>query len=94
MDTLFGFMLYINYLKKNNHNKLDELYEIYCMDVLNISKQHSEQLIQKIKKMEKNFEKILSLWIELDDNDSFFKIASTNWSNFVQGKENVYKLVS
>jgi len=94
MDTLFGFMLYINYLKKNNHNKLDELYEIYCMDVLNISKHHSEQLIQKIKKMEKNFEKILSLWIELDDNDSFFKIASTNWSNFVQGKENVYKLVS
>ena len=95
METLFGFMLYTNYLKKNNNNNLDDLYEIYCIDVLNINKTYAKKMIKKIKKIEIEFEKILSLWIDLDDNNNFFKIASTNWSNFIKGKEeDIYKSVS
>jgi hypothetical protein len=41
METLFGFMLYTSYLKKNKNENFDELYEIYCIDVLNISKNYA-----------------------------------------------------
>jgi len=88
-------MLYTNYLKKNNINNLDELYEIYCVDVLNINRNYEKKMIEKIKKIELEFEKILNLWVRLDDNNSIFKIASTNRSNFIKGKEeDIYKSVS
>ncbi len=94
METLSGFMLYTTYLKKNGVNNLDELYNIYCIDVLNLSKNYTKIMKEKIEKIESKFEKILWLWIDLDDNNDFFKIASTNWSSFVKGKEEIYKLVS
>ena len=77
-------MLYTNYLKKNNMKNLDELYEIYCVDVLNINRNYEKKMIEKIKKIELEFEKILNLWVRLDDNNSIFKIASTNRSNFIK----------
>jgi len=77
-------MLYTNYLKKNNINNLDELYEIYCVDVLNINRNYEKKMIEKIKKIELEFEKILNLWVRLDDNNSIFKIASTNRSDFIK----------
>ncbi len=81
-------------MKKNKNENFDELYEIYCIDVLNISKNYAWPITKKIKKLEVEFKKILELWLELDDNNSFFKIASTNWSDFIKWKEDVYKLVS
>ena len=78
-------------MKKNNINNLDELYEIYCADVLNINRNYEKKMIEKIKKIELEFEKILNLWVRLDDNNSIFKIASTNRSNFIKWKEDIYK---
>gem|GEM_PF-6770511 len=73
---------------------MDELYDIYCIDVLNLSKNYTQQVREKIENLESRFKEILTLRIELDDNQTFFKIVSANWANFVKEKEDIYKLVS
>lgn len=95
METSLWFLLYITYLKKEWVNaNLEELYDIYCMDVLNLSKNYTPKIRKKIENLELQFKEILILRIELDDNKNFFKIASVNWSNFVKEKGDIYKLVS
>jgi hypothetical protein len=95
IDTLPGFLLYITYLKSvSKAQKYDVLYDIYCIDVLNISKEYCKSLKGMIKWIETKFMEILNLWIDLDDNKDFFKIALTNWKDFIKWKENIYKSVS
>jgi len=94
METIFGFLLYNTYIKKNWNTNLDELYNIYCVDVLNLSKNYTTLIRQKIEKMEAEFQKILSLRIELDDNIDFFKIAEKNRNSFTKWNEDIYKSVS
>jgi len=95
METTFGFLLYITYMQKYaKKNNLDMLYEIYCIDVLNLSKDYLENVKWLLKLMEKEFEEILSLWIELDDNKNFFAIWAANWSKFASKKDDIYKSVS
>lgn len=96
METIFGLIIYTHYLKNSNkwENNIDQLYKIYCVDVLNLSWKYSNKMIDKIKNLEKYFEKILNLRSELDDNKIFFKIAHTNWVEFIKNKEDIYKWVS
>lgn len=95
IDTLPGFLLYMNFLKWGKKtNKFDILYDIYCIDVLNISKEYCEDLKKMIKKIELTFSELLNLWNELDDNKSFFKIALNNWNEFIKWKTDIYKSVS
>lgn len=94
METLFGFILYMKYLQKQKSKQIDDLYSIYCIDVLNLSKNYVNGLKKIIQNLEFKFQEILELWIELDDNKNFFKIASNNWSGFIKWKEEIYKSVS
>lgn len=95
METVFWLLLYMTYLKSEwNNKKLDELYDIYCIDVLNLSKDYTKQVRERIENLESQFKEILTLRVELDDNKKFFKIASMNWSNFINTNEDIYKLVS
>lgn len=95
MDTLPWFLLYMTYLKSiSKAPKFEVLYDIYCIDVLNVSKEYCKSLKQMIQWIENKFIDILNLWIDLDDNKEFFKIALTNWKDFVKWKETIYKSVS
>lgn len=101
METIVWFLLYISYIKKNwikqdleNDYNLDILYEIYCIEVLNLSKNYENRMKDLLESMENEFGEIINLWIELDDNNAFFKIWATNWNKFAKWKEDLYKLIS
>ncbi len=95
METLPWFLLYISFLQNESGNMdFDVLYEIYCVDVLNITKKYNKKMKNVIKKILSEFDEILKLRISLDDNWSFFKIALSNWKEFVKWKDDVYKSVS
>lgn len=95
IDTLPGFLLYIAYLKMNKKaTKYEILYDIYCIDVLNISKDYCKSLKKMIKWIEDKFMDLLNLWIELDDNEAFFQIALNNWKEFIKWRTDIYKSVS
>jgi len=95
MDTLPGFLLYTAYLKMNKKaTKYEILYDIYCIDVLNISKDYCKSLKKMIKWIEDKFMDLLNLWIELDDNEAFFQIALNNWKEFIKWRTDIYKSVS
>ena len=81
METTLGFLLYTTYIKHNlnrtKNNTIDDLsvlYDIYCIDVLNLDKTYAKKMKKLLKDMEIEFEDILKLWIEIDDNKRFFKI--------------------
>ena len=63
---------------------MDIIYDIYCVDVLNITKKYNKKFQSMIKKILSEFEEILKLWISLDDNKAFFQIALSNWKEFVK----------
>ena len=85
METLPGFLMYITFLQNNEGNEIntDIIYEIYCVDVLNITKKYNKKIQYMIKKILSEFEEILKLWISLDDNKGFFQIALSNWKEFI-----------
>jgi hypothetical protein len=81
METTLGFLLYITYIKYNLArtkmnviDDLDILYDIYCIDILNLNKSYAKKIKKLLKNMEIEFHDILKLWIEIDDNKQFFKI--------------------
>lgn len=95
IETLPWFLLYMTYLKQNKKwLKFEILYDIYCIDILNITKDHSSNLIDIIKTIEIKFWDILNLRIELDDNKDFFKIWLINWKEFTKWKTDIYKSIS
>jgi len=95
METSLWFLLYIRYIKdKEKKINVEELYNIYCIDVLNISKNYLDKTKQMIKELEKKFEWIMKLWIEIDDNTKFFKIWLNNRQGFIKWKEDIYKSIS
>lgn len=86
METLPGFLMYITFLQnsENNDINIDIIYEIYSVDVLNITKKYNKKIQSMIKKILSEFKEILGLWISLDDNEAFFKIALSNWNEFIK----------
>ena len=96
METLPWFLMYITFLKNDENNGIntDIIYEIYCVDVLNITKKYNKKVQSMIKKILSEFKEILWLWISLDDNAAFFKIALSNRKEFIKWKEDVYRSVS
>lgn len=96
METLPWFLLYTTYLEKNwgNDINLDTIFEIYCIDVLNITKKYSKKLKKIILIMLSEFHDILDLRISLDDNWAYFNVALSNRKEFIKWKEDIYKSVS
>ena len=67
--------MYMTYAKSEKTKlNLDILYDIYCIDVLNVSKEYCRKLKSLIKEIESDFGELLNLRLELDDNKQFFKI--------------------
>jgi hypothetical protein len=78
--------MYITFLQ-NDENKeinIDVIYEIYCVDVLNLTKKYNKKIQSMIKNVLSEFSEILNLWISLDDNKAFFQIALSNWKEFIK----------
>ncbi len=98
METVFGLLIYIVYLRnnpvKNTDLQIDTLYDIYCIDILNLSKDYASKMKKILIELEWEFESIIKLWIELDDNKSFFKIGSTNRTKFIEWQDDIYKSIS
>jgi hypothetical protein len=42
--------------------------------VLNLGKPYAKKMKKLLQDLEVNFQEIINLWIELDDNKNFFKI--------------------
>ena len=63
---------------------MDTIYEVYCVDVLNITKKYNKKMQSMIKKILSEFKEILELRISLDDNQAFFKIALSNRKEFIK----------
>jgi len=96
METAMWFLIYISYIK-NNANKntnIEILYDIYCIDVLNLWKPYAKKMKVLLQSLEVDFQEIINLWIELDDNKNFFKIWHANRTKFVKDKEDIYKSIS
>ena len=96
METLPGFLMYLTFLQNDGNKEInaDIIYEIYCVDVLNITKKYNKKFQYLIKKILSDFKEILELWVSLDDNKAFFQIALSNWKEFIKWKEDIYKSVS
>lgn len=86
METLPGFLMYLSFLQTNENKDIntDIVYEIYCVDVLNITKKYNKKIQSMIKKILSEFSEILNLWISLDDNKAFFQIALSNRKEFIK----------
>ncbi len=96
IETMQWFLLYVIYLKTQlpKDSNLDILYDIYCVDVLNLWKNYADKMKKVIQTLEWEFSEIMNLWIELDDNKDFFKIWLNNWSKFIKWKDDIYKDIS
>ena len=86
METLPGFLMYLTFLQNDESKEInaDIIYEIYCVDVLNITKKYNKKIQSMIKKILSEFSEILKLWISLDDNKAFFQIALSNRKEFIK----------
>jgi len=98
METLPGFLLYMTYLQKELNKKeninIDILYDIYCIDVLNITKKYNKKFRNMIQNIYNEFQELLELRISLDDNIPFYQIAMNNRKEFIKWKEDIYRWVT
>jgi threonine dehydrogenase-like Zn-dependent dehydrogenase len=84
-------MIYITYLEslkeniQNNFNS-DILYIVYVKDILNISGDYVYQVVDLIKELKLQFEKILQNWFTIDDNKQYFEIMKDNRTTFTDDK--------
>ena len=90
-ESLFGFLLYLTYLKSLDENKDDKLntdlfYIVYVKDILNISWKFLNPIIDVIKETELQFNKLLKDRITIDDNKQFFDIMKENRLVFIEQK--------
>jgi len=99
METTTWFLLYISYMKSNVKKdiNIELLYDIYCIDVLNLWKPYAKKMKKLLQSIEVEFNEIINLWIDLDDNKNFFKIWRTNRWKFIKDKtdkDDIYKSIS
>ena len=98
METLPWFLLYMTYIEKESKNDekidIDILYDIYCIDVLNITKKYTKKFRKLIQNISTEFQELLELRISLDDNIPFYQIAMNNRKEFIKWKEDIYRWVT
>jgi len=99
-ETLFGFLLYIIFLEKeqdkNKKNYLLLLLKIvYVRDVLHVSNSLIDVFIWVLDNVKNQFYDILDEWIRVDDNYDFMLIAMENWIGFMWDlqSDEVYKSI-
>lgn len=61
---------------------------LYVRDVLGIKTKKSDAVFSILSEVIQEFEPILKLWIELDDNAQFFALIAKNWQSFIKDQSN------
>jgi len=107
-ETVFGFLLYIVFLEKEEKNKYKDkqkqneqnlmlllLKIIYVKDVLHVSDVYLDRVIKIIDSVKDDCYDLFDERLKIDDNFDFMKIALENWVWFVGSMESdgVYKTV-
>lgn len=89
-ETLFGFLLYISYLQNNEEKNTPSwtkaLMQMYVLDILQISQARKDEFIDLLEYQLRFYKQLLQLWIKLDDNQQFFRIAYENRSLYAVWK--------
>lgn len=94
-ETLFGFLIYLTYLKdeakeKNIHTDL--LLKLYVQDILNIDAYYHSKIIDIISVLQADFNEIIKHRIEIDDNHDYLRIAYENWIFFSKGNKSLEEI--
>lgn len=74
--------------KKLPHEKNEILLMLYVRDILGIKTKKAEAVFSILSEVIQEFEPILKLWIELDDNAQFFALIAKNWQSFIKDQSN------
>lgn len=90
-DTLFGFLIYITYIRAENliqDTALDTsiLIKLYVQDILHIDDYYHQAIIKIISTLQADFNEIIMYWIAIDDNKEYLKIGYDNRSWFANNK--------
>jgi hypothetical protein len=87
-DTLFGFLLYVTFLRKHEHPNYtacatQELKRIYCTDVLNVGYDVANIFSEMLEDVMIRYAPLLEAWIAMDDNPKYFQIGYKNWVDYI-----------
>lgn len=86
-ETLFGLLLYVKFLEKQNKkNNIESLIKIYIQDIINIQTQHKQVFQDIINWLLNRFWNILQKRISIDDNKEVFELLSSNRIKFIENK--------
>ncbi len=100
-ETLFGFLLNYNYLSwkemllaRDYHTQ--ELISIYCIDVLNVSKDYEKVFKAMILNLADKYHHLLEQWINMDDNKKYLSMARKNWIQYCkrQWPDKIWNFIS
>lgn len=87
-DTLFGCILYLQFLEKNKISKdqIDIIIDLYITDILHLHEDYITPYKEIIKKLQTHYAELLEQRMILDDNTKFLRIALENWLHFTKDK--------
>ncbi len=90
-ETLFGFIIYITYLRdaasiKNTTIDTELLMKYYIQDILNTDEYYHKKLSNIINNLQADFNEIIKHWIAIDDNKDYLKIGADNRTHFTANK--------
>lgn len=91
-ETLFGFLLYIQYIKscEESHQKdyhSSELIDLYCTIVLHSNDSSHHILHTHITNLVETYSEILTLRTLLDDNQDYMYIGFNNWNTWLENND-------
>ena len=90
-ETLFGFLLYLTYVQVQEReqqvsHKSQASKQIYVTDVLQVSGSWTNEFLEVLDTLLVMYHPLLELWIQLDDNMTYFALGLENRSQYTKDK--------
>jgi hypothetical protein len=90
-ETLFWFLLYLTYVQMRERDdatsyKSQACKQIYVSDVIQVSGSWTNEFLELIDTLAVTYHPLLELWIQLDDNMSYFALGLENWIQYITNK--------
>lgn len=90
-ETLFGFLLYTNYLQSYALEQwttvtIHAFKQLYILDILHIAPSRVPDFLELIDSLLIAYHPLLNLWMKLDDNMQYFALGVENWLLFIDKK--------